>query len=214
MREKQKLKLLFAVLCHDFGKPLTTTIELHNGEIIEWSPSTRLTLNAERFTRIRAIGHEKAGIEPTQTFMYRLTNEHDFIESILPLVEHHMKPSQFYAQGAKAGAIRRLATKVNIAELVLVAKADFLGRAIKEAKEGVYLAGEWLLERAKTLDVEKKPLQILVQGRDLIALGMKPSAEFKTILQEVYEEQLEGRFGSREEALAYIGEKYMRQIRK
>jgi len=207
--EKQKLKLLFAVLCHDFGKPLTTTIESENGEVIAWDLSTRLTLNAERFARIRATGHEKAGLEPTRTFMYRLTDEHDFIESILPLVEHHLKPSQFYEQGAKAGAIRRLATKVNIEELVLVAKADFLGRTTKEAQIGIYEAGEWLLKKAKALKVEKRPMKSLVQGRDLIALGLKPSPEFKIILNEIYELQMEDVLKNREDALAYIDEKYI-----
>ncbi|KYJ86599.1 CCA tRNA nucleotidyltransferase [Sulfurovum riftiae] len=206
--EKQKLKLLFAVLCHDFGKPLTTIIELENGEVIAWDPSTCLALNAERFARIRAISHEKAGVEPARSFIYRLTDEHDFIESILPLIEHHLKPLQFYKQGAKASAIRRLATKVNIEELVLVAKADFLGRTTEEAKSAVFKAGEWLLEKAKTLKVEKKPLECLVRGKDLIALGLKPSPEFKTILNEVYELQMEGTLETKEEALAYVKKKF------
>lgn len=185
--EKKKLKLLFAVLCHDFGKPLTTTVEEE---------------------RIKAIGHEKAGIEPTRSFMYRLTEEHDFIESILPLVEHHLKPSQFYKQGAKAGAIRRLANQVNIEELVLVAKADFLGRTTPEAKTGRYAAEEWLLEKAAQLKVKNGPLRALLQGRDLIALGMQPSEKFGVILDEVYELQLDGVVSGKEEALAYVKRKY------
>jgi len=209
--EKQKLKLLFAVLCHDFGKPLTTTIEFENGETIQWDPSQRLTLNAERFARVRAISHEKAGIEPTKNFMYRLTNEHDFIESIFPLVEHHLKPSQFYAQGAKAGAIRRLATKVNIEELVLVAAADYFGRGeLKEQGEGrrEYPAGKWLLARAEELKVKEKPMEPFLLGRDLIALGMEPSARFKKILDEVYQLQMDGVIESKEEALTYVKEQY------
>ena len=210
---QKKLKLLFAVLCHDFGKPLTTTIEFENGESIAWKPSTCLTLNAERFARIRAISHEKAGIEPTRTFMYRLTNEHDFIESILPLVEHHLKPSQFYAQGAKAGAIRRLATKVNIEELVLVAAADHFGRGeLKEqgAGSGEYPAGKWLLARAEELKVKEKPLEPLLLGRDLIALGMDPSARFKKILDEVYQLQMDGVIESKDEALSYVKEAHIK----
>jgi len=224
-KEKERLKLLFAVLCHDFGKSLTTTIEFENSEVVSWqeymernkSISEEMhtnTIHYSLFTthsvkRIRALGHEKAGIEPTRTFLYRLTSEHDFIESILPLVEHHLKPSQFYKQGAKAAAIRRLATKVNIEELVLVAEADFLGRMTEEAKRGVYAAGEWLLEKARALKVENRPLECLVQGRDLIALGLKPSPEFKMILNDVYELQLEGRFENKEEVLSYIGGKYI-----
>ncbi len=211
--EKQKLKLLFAVLCHDFGKALTTTFEFEDGRSVAWQRSEQELLNTQRSARnafrIRAIGHEKAGMVPTSTFMYRLTDEHDFIESLLPLVEHHLKPSQFYAGGAKSAAIRRLATKVNLETLVMVAKADFLGRTTEEAKSGRYEAGEWLLKRAAELKVKKKPLDNLLQGRDLIALGLQPSPVFAEILDAVYEAQLEGRLSNREEALHYVKEKYL-----
>ncbi len=220
--EKERLKLLFAELGHDFGKPLTTTIEYEDGKVINWqelnksvSQETHTTIPHSSFliphsnARIRSLRHEKAGIEPTRTFLYRLTNEHDFIESILPLVEHHLKPSQFYRQGAKAGAIRRLATKVNIEELILVAKADFLGRTTPEAKRGEYPAGEWLLERAKQLSVCNRPLKPLVQGRDLIALGLEPSPKFKSILDALYDKQMDGDFEDKEAALAYVREHYL-----
>lgn len=184
LSEKQKLKYFFAILCHDLGKATATTIE-EDG-------------------KVRSIGHEIEGIELTRSFMYRLTDEHDFIESILPLVEHHLKPSQFCRGGAKKSAIRRLATKVNIEELAFVAKADFLGRTTPEALTGKYKAGEWLLEQARELNVQNKPLENLLQGRDLIALGMEPSPKFKEILDEVYALQLEGVLESREEALEYV----------
>ncbi|SFV90371.1 tRNA nucleotidyltransferase [hydrothermal vent metagenome] len=213
--DKERLKLLFAALCHDFGKPATTTIEYEDGKIEKWHPINKSvslethtnTLHSSLFTlhsKIRAIGHEKAGLEPTKSFLYRLTNEHDFIENILPLVEHHLKPSQFYAQGAKAGAIRRLATKVNIEALVYVAKADFLGRTTPKAATGRYEAGEWLLDEAKKLAVEHSPVKPLLQGRDLIALGLVPSPQFGAILQRVYEAQMDGKITTKEEALSFV----------
>ena len=183
--EKQRLKYMFAILCHDLGKATTTAMDEEAG-------------------RIRAIGHEEAGIELTRNFLYRLTSEHDFIESVIPLVQHHQKPSQFYKNAAKSKAIRRLATKVNIEELVIVAKADFLGRTSKEALSGRYKAGEWLLEKAKSLKVQNKALDNLLQGRDLIDLGLEPSPEFKMILDEVYELQIEGDICTKEEALEYV----------
>jgi hypothetical protein len=182
---------------------------LENGKILGWKEYKKSANMSHSIKRIRATAHENAGIEEARRFLYRLTEEHDFIESILPLVEHHLKPSQFYKQRAKAGAIRRLATKVNIEELVLVAKADFLGRATKEAKSGIYEAGKWLIEKAENLKVARKPLDCLVQGRDLIALGLEPSPKFKTILEDVYEHQMEGEFKSREQALDYICQKYI-----
>jgi len=188
--DKQKLKFLFAILCHDLGKATHTTIE-EDG-------------------RIRAIGHEESGIEPTKSLLYRLTEEHDFIDTLLPLVEHHLKPSQFYSGKSKASSFRRLATKVNIEELVVVAKADFLGRTTKEAQEGIYHAGEWMLKKARELKVENKPLEPLLQGRDLIALGLEPSPRFKEILDEVYTRQLVGKLETRDKALEFVLSKIKR----
>ena len=186
--DKQKQKFMFAILCHDFGKVNTTIAD--DG-------------------RIRAIGHEVESLELTKSFMYRLTSEHDFIESILPLVEHHLKPSQFYKNGAKNNAIRRLATKVNIEELVIIAKADFLGRTTQESLQGDYEAGEWLLEKAKALKVQNKPLDNLLQGRDLINLGLEPSPEFTMILEKVYDLQMEGDVSTKEEALEYVKKEFL-----
>ena len=182
--KKLNLKYMFAILCHDLGKATHTTIDEEGC--------------------IRAIGHEKAGIIPTKSLMLRLTEEYDFIESLLPLVEHHLKPSQFYAGKAKASAIRRLATKVNIEELVVVAKADFLGRRTEESLAGAYHAGEWLLEKAKDLNVGNKPLDYLLQGRDLIALGLEPSPKFREIIDAIYTQQLNGKLNTKEEALTYV----------
>ena len=181
--EKHDLKMMFAILCHDLGKATHTQI----------TPE-----------KISAIGHELAGLEPTESFLYRLTDEHDFIKSILPLVEHHLAPSIYYRGKAKNGTIRRLSTKVNIEELVTVARADFLGRTTKESLSGIYKAGDWLLKKAKELDVYNVPPTPLLKGRDLISLGLKPSVEFKKILNRVYELQLEGKVSSEEEAISYV----------
>ncbi len=185
---KWDLRMMFATLCHDLGKATHTQIY----------PD-----------RISAKGHEKAGVPLTKTFLYRLCDEHAFIESILPLVEYHLVPTIYYAQRVKDRTIRRLSTKVNIDELVTVARADFLGRTTPEAKKGIYEAGDWLLRRAEALGVEKMPPAPLILGRDLIALGLRPSSRFKTLLKYLYRAQLNGAFTNREEALAYLEEKHL-----
>ncbi len=181
--DKRDLKMMLGVLCHDFGKATHTQIQ----------PD-----------RISAIGHERAGVKPTERFLYRLTNEHDFIKSILLLVEYHMSPSNYFRNGAKASAIRRLSTKVNIEELVTIARADFLGRMTEASLSGNYEAGDWLLRKAKELDVYTKPLKPLLQGRDLIALGYEPSKKFKEMLKSVYLNQIEGNISTKEEAIEHI----------
>ena len=98
---------------------------------------------------------------------------------------------------------------MNIEELVVVAEADFLGRTTEASLAGVYHAGEWMLERAKNLKVDSQPLVNLLQGRDLIALGLEPSVEFKEMLDAIYNLQLEGFISEKEEALEYIRANYM-----
>lgn len=180
---KEDMILMFAVLCHDFGKPATTA-----------------TIDG----RIRAIGHEIAGLEPTRTFLSRLSDEQQLFETVLPLVEHHLKPVQFFSQGAKSAAIRRLSTRVNLQRLVAVARADFLGRTTPDALEGRFEAGEWLLCEAQRLNVLDCAPSPLLQGRDLIARGLQPGESFKTILHDGYEAQLEGLFDDTENAQRWL----------
>ena len=181
--EKHDLKMMLGVLCHDLGKATHTQIK----------PD-----------RISAIGHERAGLKPTESFLYRLTDEHDLIKSILPLVEHHLAPSIYFRSGAKNATIRKLSTKVNIEELVTVARADFLGRTTEASLSGIYEGGDWLLAKAKELDVYNEPPKAFVQGRDLIERGLNPSSEFKKILNKSYEDQLEGKFSTKEGALVHL----------
>ncbi len=187
--QKQNLKYLFAILCHDLGKATATTIDEEG--------------------RIRAIGHEYEGVALTRSLMERLTLEDIFVSSLLPLVEHHLKPSQFYAGGAKDKAIRKLSTKVNIEELVTVAQADFLGRTTEEAQRGIYDAGIWLLEKSKRLNVQNKPPKGLLQGRDLIELGLSPSPKFGDILDILYALQIEGEISTPSEAIEYVKREFL-----
>jgi len=181
--EKEQLILMLAVLCHDYGKPETT--ELIDGTI-------------------RALKHESAGLKPTKLFISRLTDELNLFENVAPLIEHHLKPSQFYAQKSKASAIRRLSVQVNIERLIAVARADFLGRTTKEAEEGIYKAGLWLRQEADKLEVLRKSPQPFLGGRDLIALGLKPGILFKEILATAYEQQLDGTFKDDKEARKWL----------
>ena len=51
---------------------------------------------------------------------------------------------------------------------------------------------EWFLERVKALDVAVRPPEPLLQGRDLLALGLAPGPEMGGVLRAVYELQLDG----------------------
>ncbi|MDF1880848.1 HD domain-containing protein [Sulfurimonas sp. MAG313] len=180
--EKKNLILMLAVLCHDFGKVEATT---------------------EVEGKISSIAHEHI-LEPTNSFITRLTNEKSLLEEIYPLIKEHLVPSQLYQQKSKDSAIRRLSTRVNIQDLVLVATADHLGRTTTEAKNKKYPAGQWLLQKAKKLKVHEEQPKELLLGRHLIKEGMTPGLEFKVILQEAYDEQLEGKIKTEKAAIKWL----------
>jgi len=167
--EYKKLYLFYGILCHDFGKPFCTKVI--NGKITSFK-------------------HENLGIEPTISFLSKLTNEKKFIEIVCSLVKNHLVPFQLYLAESSLKAIKRLSLKVNIEDLCLVCLADCLGRTIKD-KEKCPKATSWLLEKAKELDIHNEPIKPIIQGRDLIKLGFKPSHKFKEILEFAFDLQLD-----------------------
>ena len=183
--EYRKLYLFYGILCHDFGKPFCTK-EI-NGKITSFK-------------------HESLGIEPTISFLSKLTNEKKFIEIVCSLVKNHLTPFQLYLAESSLKAIKRLSLKVNIEDLCLVCLADCLGRDIED-KCKCYDAINWLNEKAKELEIHNEPIKPLVQGRDLIALGYKPSKEFKEILEFAFDLQIDENL-SKEEILSKITIKY------
>jgi tRNA nucleotidyltransferase (CCA-adding enzyme) len=61
-----------------------------------------------------------------------------------------------------------------------------------------------LRDRAKELNIFNHKAEALLQGRDLIALGLKPSTEFSKLLNEAYEAQIHSLFSNHKEALLWL----------
>jgi tRNA nucleotidyltransferase (CCA-adding enzyme) len=62
------------------------------------------------------------------------------------------------------------------------------------------------LAESKKIGVSNKPPTPLLQGRDLVKLGLQPSPAFKNILYEAYEAQIEGVITTHDEALLWAAE--------
>ncbi|MEK7451813.1 MAG: HD domain-containing protein, partial [Patescibacteria group bacterium] len=169
--------ILFAALCHDLGKPMTTVYV--DG-------------------RLRSQGHEPAGEKPTRDFLEKIGAPKLLIEKVIPLVREHLWPGTMYRKFLKKeevsdGAFRRLAKRIHpatIAELTYVATADHEGRGpfLDPTHKDQFLlpdadvAGDWVRMQAQRLGVEKEMPKPILQGRDLIALGLKPGMEFGKII--------------------------------
>ena len=178
----RRVVMMLSALCHDMGKPATTKLE--DG-------------------RIRSKGHEEAGVAPATAFLDRLNihslDGYDVRRAVLGIVAHHLKPSMFFKAPTPVsdGAFRRLSQKVDPELLARFAKADCHGRT------GSFdcSAMDWFLERARALGVEHQPPPPLLMGRHVLAEGIHPGPQVGTLLQAVYELQLDGRVTTLDEAL-------------
>lgn len=189
---ERQVAVMLGAVAHDFGKPPTT--EFFDG-------------------RWRSHSHDEAGVEPTISFLDTLgiytLNGFDVRDQVVQLVRYHLKPGEFYKVDSKNpvgdGAFRRLARKVEPDLLYRVAKADSLGRNpdwLPPEKRFGSEAQEWFIERVRSLQIEKKAPEPILMGRHLIEMGLKPGREFKTILDAVYEMQLDGKVTDLEQAIA------------
>ncbi|MET0555349.1 MAG: HD domain-containing protein [Vicinamibacteria bacterium] len=178
------LTVMLATLCHDLGKPATTKVEAG---------------------RVRSRGHEEAGRAPTASLLERW-NVHtllgyDVRAQVIALVVDHLKPGQLYDDRARVsdGAVRRLARRCEPDLLYRVARADCLGR-----RPGTFapVAMEWFRDKVRALAVEREAPAPLLQGRDVLALGLAPSPEVGRIVRAVYEQQLDGAVTTLDEARA------------
>jgi tRNA nucleotidyltransferase (CCA-adding enzyme) len=170
----------FGVLCHDLGKPATTT--------------------REEDGRITAKNHDLMGVELTRQFLGRLTGEEKLIAEVVPLVACHLAPIRLFGSNVSDTAIRRLAHKVGrIDRLVRVSSADLRGRPPLVVER--FEAGDWLLKRARELSVDAQPPTPLLMGRHLIELGLEPGPHFGRVLEACFARQIEGEFDTLEAGL-------------
>ena len=183
----QQVAVMLGAVCHDLGKPPTTAF-----------------LDG----RIRSIDHEQAGVEPATAVLDRL-NVHtiggfDVRKQVLGITAHHLKPGMFGMSKTPVsdGAFRRLAQKVDLELLALVAKSDCMGRGGNFDCSSM----DWFLERARQLGVEHAPPTRLVLGRHLLPLGVAPGPRMGEILRAVYEKQLDGTVTTVDEGVAFARE--------
>jgi tRNA nucleotidyltransferase (CCA-adding enzyme) len=172
--EQEKLVILYAALCHDLGKVLTT-------QSIEGV--------------IKSLGHEKIGEQLSRHLLSRITKNKDLLVAVGKLVRYHMRPSQLVQGNAKSSAYKRLARKlapeITMRMLAQLSLADKRGRNPEGStplKKGFKEIREFLkkAEEATVLEQIEKPL---LQGRDLLDV-VKPGPQLGKLLKKAYQIQL------------------------
>lgn len=166
-RAREPMAFMLSALCHDFGK--RDAIQNDNG-------------------RLRALGHEAAGIPLGKSFLSRLTDEKRVNQYVCSMVELHMRPNMLAAQNSSRKSFYRLFDQsVCPEDLLLLAKADALGRTIEQD----YAPTEACLQQM-LCGYQERMSQPSVQGADLIAAGFAPGKDFGPALAYAHKMHLAG----------------------
>jgi poly(A) polymerase len=176
--------LPWAVLLHDIGKPPTATVDEKNGAI-------------------HFYGHEKIGADMSQEILNRLRFPKKEIDETVACVRQHMQFKD--VKQMRMATLRRLLMRDTFPLELELHKLDCLGshRSLEYY--------DFLVEQAKEL--EKKP-QIrppLLNGRDLMELGMKSGPEMGALLNEIREKQLSDELKTKREAKAWVKKRLKKQ---
>ncbi len=177
LEDDAPLSLCLAVLLHDIGKPATYSYD-------------------EAEERIRFNGHDHVGAEMAREILERLRYPNKVINDVCMMVSHHM---QFMdVQKMRTAKVKRFLARPTIEQELELHRVDCA------SSNGFTDNYEFLLAKQEEFANEPIIPPPLITGKDLIEMGLKPGTEFRTILETVEAEQLEGRLNSKEGALKYV----------
>ena len=166
--------LALGVLLHDVGKPKTFAF----GE------------------RIRFDGHAELGARMAEGVCRRLKLSGTQIQQVVRLVKDHLR--FMHVRQMRESTLRRFLRTEGFEEHLKLHRLDCL------ASHGDLSNYDFCREKLRELDQEALTPPPLLNGHDLIALGLEPGPVFSEILQQAEDLQLEGILTAREEALSWV----------
>jgi poly(A) polymerase len=169
--------LVFSVLLHDIGKPSTFSLDPAEG-------------------RIRFSGHDKVGAEMTATVMERLRFSREEIDATAEAVANHMIFKD--VQSMRVARLKRFMARPDFKDEMELHRVDCA------SSHGMLDNYEFLLKKREEFANEPLIPPPLVNGRDVLALGLSPGPKIGEILEAVQTRQLEGALATREEALEWM----------
>lgn len=169
--------LALAALLHDAGKPATMQLA----------------------DRIRFNNHHKAGAEMVEHIGRRLAFPNELRERVKAMVLRHMDFINLTSM--RKSTLRRFLAAPAIEEDIELHRADCL------ASHGDTSNCDYALRHLAEMRAESPEGKLprpLVNGRDLIDMGLEPGPRFRVLLRAVQDAQLEGSVSGREQALAML----------
>ncbi|MDD5589179.1 MAG: CCA tRNA nucleotidyltransferase [Candidatus Nanoarchaeia archaeon] len=164
-------ELILAGLLHDIGKPSTQTFE----------------------DRIRFNGHDKAGVEIATKICERLKLSNDQTKRILWLIETHMWPMNVSKK--RKSKLKMMMDNPYFEDLLKLHEADCLASHVNLDNLN------FMKEKYEEFKIEKGLPQPLINGGDLLDMGLTAGPLFGKILKIVRELQLDGVISTKEQAI-------------
>jgi tRNA nucleotidyltransferase (CCA-adding enzyme) len=190
LQGRDKVVLLFAALCHDLGKPLTTVV-LDDGKVV-------------------CPNHGEAGVQPSMVFLGRIGAPKWLKKTVAPLVKEHVV--HFEAKLTDE-SIRCLAHRLQPAQICLwemLTEADACGRQPAPPERP---ALSWL-QCAELLQVANSPAVPIITGKLLLFQGLRQSVYMGKLLDAAYQAQMRGDFDDKASALVWLGKQGLANVNK
>lgn len=185
LSKEDRLVLVLAALCHDFGKATTTKV---------------------RDGRITTYGHDVEGEAPTRKFLARIGCPPKLVDRITMLVMTHMF-HVFVQANPTEKVVRRFASKLgnvtNVQEWARVVEADHSGRP--PLPGGLPDIAKKILEVSEGLQVLSGPPTPILMGRHLVdVFKMSPGKDMGALLKKAMQAQIDGEFKTLDEAFVWV----------
>ena len=177
--------LAFGALLHDVGKPNTFSNE--GG-------------------KIHFYNHPHIGVQIAEKLLTRLRFSNREIADILSCVENHMKFAN--VKEMRIGKLKQFVARENFGTELDLHKIDCL------ASHGKLELYHFLKEKVDEFKKEELRPKPILNGHDVMALGIQAGPIMKEILEEVYSLQLEKNFESKEDALEWVKQNYLKPKKK
>lgn len=173
--EKVSVPLVFGVLFHDIGKPRTQTVD--------------------ETGRIRFNGHDRLGVEMTEDIMTRLRFSRADIDATVSAVANHMVFKD--VKEMRVAKLKRFMAREGFDDELELHRVDCA------SSHGMLDNHEFILTRRAEFAAAPLIPPPLINGDDLIALGLRPGPRFKELLEGAATRQLEGTLTTRDEAIGW-----------
>jgi poly(A) polymerase len=171
--------LAWAALLHDVGKP----------------PTFRRAPD-----RIRFDNHADIGAKMAAAICERLRMSNDEREQIVSIVAQHMKFPELPKM--RESTLKRFLRQPRIEEHLEMHRLDCLA---SHGDLSLHAFAEQKLRETPPEQIRPAPL---ITGAELIAAGYQPGPQFKEMLAEVEDGQLEGKLTSEAEAMEFVRERF------